>query len=266
MSILIDNREHKLIASIQAIAPTLNVTIGALPLGDIVLNGSILVERKTIDDLVASIKDGRYNEQSFRLAGTTDYDNHNIMYLLEGDIRGYKPDVRARVYSAIVSLSHFKGFSVMRTMSVDETAAFLVQAATKLAKEAAAPSGHRPYRAAAAAAEGESSVSVSGGTKAPYVSAVKRIKKDNVTPANIGEMLLCAIPGIGDVVAVAIMAHYDGKWLRLMQDVVDNGALPAISYTNDAGQTRKVSSKCLADIVRYLRNETVSDEPPKNDE
>lgn len=253
MSILIDNREHKLIASIQAIAPaTLTVTIGTLPLGDIVLNGSILVERKTIDDLVASIKDGRYNEQSFRLSGTADYDNHNIMYLLEGDIRGYKPDVRARVYSAIVSLSHFKGFSVMRTMSVDETAAFLVQAATKLAKEAGAPTGHRPYRATAS----DAAASASAPAPAPYVSAVKRIKKDNVTPANIGEMLLCAIPGIGDVVAVAIMAHYGGKWLSLMQDVVDKGVLPAISYTNEAGQTRKVSSRCLADIVRYLRNET----------
>jgi hypothetical protein len=138
----------------------------------------------------------------------------------------------------------------MRTMSVDETAAFLVQAATKLAKEAGAPTGHRPYRAPTTTVTSEL------GAAAPYVSAVKRIKKDNVTPANIGEMLLCAIPGIGDVVAVAIMAHYGGKWLSLMQDVVDKGALPAISYTNDSGQTRKVSSRCLADIVRYLRNET----------
>lgn len=46
-----------------------------LPLGDIILHDPVsdkdivLFERKTLNDLAASIQDGRYKEQSFRLLG-----------------------------------------------------------------------------------------------------------------------------------------------------------------------------------------------------
>jgi len=44
-----------------------------LPLGDIIINDGIndciIIERKTLSDLAASIKDGRYEEQSYRLNG-----------------------------------------------------------------------------------------------------------------------------------------------------------------------------------------------------
>ena len=47
----------------------------ALALGDIILMEDniekIIIERKTINDLFASIKDGRYKEQSFRLNSLT---------------------------------------------------------------------------------------------------------------------------------------------------------------------------------------------------
>ena len=42
----------------------------------------LLIERKTISDLVSSIKDGRYNEQSFRL-NELEIHNHNILPSLQ---------------------------------------------------------------------------------------------------------------------------------------------------------------------------------------
>ena len=58
----------------------------SLPLGDIIFekdkNEIIMIERKTWKDLAASIRDGRYNEQSFRL-NECDIHNHNIIYLIE---------------------------------------------------------------------------------------------------------------------------------------------------------------------------------------
>ena len=44
---------------------------------------------------------------------------------------------------------------------------------------------------------------------ADYCNVVKKVKKDNVTPGNIGEIILCQIPGISSITAIAIMKHFD---------------------------------------------------------
>ncbi len=64
-----------------------------LAIGDIILEDDkgeviIIFERKTLYDLAASIRDGRYNEQSFRL-DKENIHNHNILYIIEGDIERY---------------------------------------------------------------------------------------------------------------------------------------------------------------------------------
>ena len=154
MIIKIDNREQELIVAIQSIlapsddvkekvqvnegaklllneadaTPSLNhegakllLKVEMLPLGDIIIsddddNELIIIERKSISDLLASIKDGRYEEQSYRLSGSPIH-NHNIIYLIEGLIHAKKVDKNV-VYSAIFSLNHYKGFSVMRKVSM----------------------------------------------------------------------------------------------------------------------------------------------------
>ena len=50
----------------------------------------VLFERKSLNDLASSIKDGRYAEQSFRLDGYQAVPNHNIVYLIEGDLSKYR--------------------------------------------------------------------------------------------------------------------------------------------------------------------------------
>ena len=143
MFIKIDNREQELIVAIQSIigasdiGKEIQVNEGAklllkvemLSLGDIIIsddddNELVIIERKSISDLLASIKDGRYEEQSYRLSGSPIH-NHNIIYLIEGLINAKKVDKNV-VYSAILSLNHYKGFSVMRTVSMEESAIFIV--------------------------------------------------------------------------------------------------------------------------------------------
>ena len=65
-----------------------SIEIQQLHLGDIIIcdeedNELLMIERKTPADLAASIKDGRYNEQSFRLSNYKLH-NHHIIYLMEG--------------------------------------------------------------------------------------------------------------------------------------------------------------------------------------
>ena len=50
----------------------------------------MIIERKTIQDLAASIRDGRYKEQSIRLS-QSNIPNHHILFMIEGDIDKYTP-------------------------------------------------------------------------------------------------------------------------------------------------------------------------------
>ena len=95
MLIKVDNREQDLLKQIQNLVlfipafKQLKVETAALPLGDIIIyddnDEKLVIERKCLNDLLASIKDGRYEEQSYRLNGLN-HPNHNIYYLIEGDV------------------------------------------------------------------------------------------------------------------------------------------------------------------------------------
>ena len=89
MRILVDFREDALFQNL--IKKDFTIEKANLEIGDIVFeddDGQILliIERKTVDDLLSSIKDGRYTEQSFRLNALEQIHNHNIYYLIEGNI------------------------------------------------------------------------------------------------------------------------------------------------------------------------------------
>ena len=152
MIIKIDIREQELIVQLQRlialndIFKNINVEKINLPIGDIIIfdpvknEDIIIIERKTINDLLASIKDGRYEEQSYRLNGT-DTHNHNIIYLIEGDVNranrfkdtGVKD--KSIIYSAIFSLNYYKGYSVIRTFNLEETSIFICNTLNKLIKD-----------------------------------------------------------------------------------------------------------------------------------
>ena len=92
MKLRIDNREHKLI-DLSNDSSYNFIEITTLDIGDIHIcddsnNILVIFERKTIPDLLSSIKDGRYSEQSLRLSENNIH-NHNIYYLIEGNINKY---------------------------------------------------------------------------------------------------------------------------------------------------------------------------------
>ncbi|EFY88680.1 DNA repair protein Mus81, putative [Metarhizium acridum CQMa 102] len=101
--------------------PTLLQRLGAE--GDEVVLDWI-VERKRLDDLIGSIKDGRFHEQKFRLrrCGV-----QNVIYIIE-DIT-IDPQILQRyeeaVQSAIASTQVVNGYFVKRTSKMDETVRYL---------------------------------------------------------------------------------------------------------------------------------------------
>jgi ERCC4-type nuclease len=217
MKIILDVREHDLYEKMLAAAApdTPPPEKQALPLGDIafVREGSptpyvLIIERKTIADLLASIKDGRYREQSFRLFNLAQEEvgaRHNILYIIEGAISSQPVHVKKQIYGAITSLNYFKGFSVLRTSSTMETAELILAMSAKIEKELAAGGV-----AAADPAAPDEDPSKIGGAPTQYASVVKKNRRDNISAENIGTIMLAQIPGLSATTAAQIMEAYGG--------------------------------------------------------
>lgn len=267
MNIIVDVREHALIEKLAGLPisnPNVKVSTEQLLIGDILLRRTddfqkeiILFERKTLQDLLASIKDGRYKEQSHRLTHASGLNPHNIVYIIEGVLSTLRsPADKKIVLSAIASLSYFKGFSVFRTATVFDTAEIIVAMASKIQKEfedgALIPTyGGGQSIPVADEAERTPQEEVS------YSSFVKKAKRENITPENIGEILLCQIPGISSTIAKSILSHFDGSFCRLIEEInvnpekLDNIYL---ACSSKGEKQRKLSKSVIQDLKTYFCN------------
>lgn len=262
MLLKIDVREKELIEKVQQLIATtplfstIQVQIETLLIGDIVVydekekEDKLVIERKTTRDLLSSIKDGRYEEQSYRL-NSLSLHHHNIVYLIEGDIErrtSFKHQVsiseKQMFYSSMFSLFYFKGFTVLRTFSLEETAVVLCNMIFKLEKENAKSPYYQDKDAAAATAIAPEDTS--------YVHVIKKAKKENITPENIGEIMLSQIPGISATVAKAIMNKYGNipRLLREMEQAPEEVA--NISVIHAKGQSRKIAKNSIEGLRKYF--------------
>ena len=140
MRIIIDSRERDLYTSLDSIITDktneIRIENQVLDIGDVYLKSEekdiLLMERKTIPDLLASIKDGRYEEQSHRLIYSSGFQNHNIIYIIEGSLSNIQLSDKKMVFSCITSLNYYKGFSVFRTNTVKETAELIYYMSEKI--------------------------------------------------------------------------------------------------------------------------------------
>ena len=272
MIIKIDTREQDLFEKITNLVANIPIFKQAviksetLPIGDIIISDEkedkLIIERKSVSDLLASIKDGRYEEQSYRLNGLNHH-NHNIIYLIEGDVNRvnrFKSDNQTEkltLFSAMFSLNYYKGFSVQRSFSLDETAIMICNMAYKLEKESSSKKAF--YQNIAPLTQEQSggdeqkddSEEVEQSGK-DYVNVIKKVKKENITPDNIGEIMLCQIPGISSVTALAIMEKYKNLPNLIKEIELNNDCLKDITSTNTKGQTRKINKTSLLNIVKFL--------------
>ena len=244
MLLKIDCREKEFINALSLFPDSFGIEfeVISMEIGDIAIhdnsgNELIIIERKTLADLAASIKDGRYAEQSYRLTHTKIH-NHNIIYLIEGNMKREKERNFGRIepstlYSAMVSLQYHKGFSVMRTNDITESVTYVTRLIHKLTKEKDKPSYY-------------SSSTVSD---VDYCSLVKREKKANITSENIGILMLSQIPGISANMAKTIL---DNKTLtEWIIDINDNpSAFEALR--NKIHNKRRISKTVVNNLEKFL--------------
>ena len=278
MLIKVDIREQDLIQKLEHLIKTnvsfnkLQMKTDVLPIGDIIINDGeedkLIIERKSITDLVASIKDGRYEEQSYRLNGIN-HNNHNIIYIVEGDVNRVKcfkfnnSLQKQTIYSAMFSLNYYKGFSVLKTISLEETAEMICNMAYKMNKEISKKSYYQTF-VATNTETNEPQIDGSGNvctketicavdqSEKDYVCVVKKVKKENITPDNIGEIMLCQIPGVSSVTALAIMGKYKSLPVLIKELDENVDCLKDIKTCNSKGQLRKINKTSILNVVKFL--------------
>ena len=186
----------------------------------------------------------------------------------------------------MTSMNYFKGFSVYRVSSTQEAAEWILFTADKLHREL--EKGKHPYyystpflnmfkltrplfisdnatrnnnysdcvRPQVFNIENIETNQLTENPEQPpppnYCNFVKKVKKDNITPDNIGEIILCQIPGISSVTAITIMKQY-GTFPQLIRALQENPqCLDGIACESTNGKTRKISKSSIENIRSFL--------------
>ena len=115
----LDTRESELIKILEA------TEIKQLPVADIWI-GDLIIERKSIRDLEASILDGRYREQRGRILAYCQENKAQPMYILEGNLGSATGRLQKKALMKFINrlIFHYQ-IPVMQTSSVQETAELL---------------------------------------------------------------------------------------------------------------------------------------------
>ena len=241
MRVVVDDREHAFIELIQSKISQypfiVALEIAQLAIGDMEIyigdELRFVWERKTFQDLLSSIKDGRYEEQSHRLIHT--YGPSKVIYLIEGILSQLNTSEKKLAVSTMTSLSLRKNFHLWRTVHVQDSVDSFLTVCEKLYNDKDKDDNH----------------AVTGETFS-YTGMVKKIKKENITRENIGEIFLCQIPDISTTSAKALMNHAGGDFSKLCEIVRDRpDELKELRIGGD--KPRKISKKVFERLAEFLK-------------
>lgn len=269
MIIKVDNRERKLIKLLNAKLDELelskiSIVVEELPLGDIIICDDnkvekLIIERKSLNDLAASIRDGRYSEQSFRLENH-EIHNHNIVYLIEGDIHRYSNKYskisKKTLQVTMFCINYFKGFSIMKTRDILETAEYILIITDKLKREKVRKNYYKNNQEQQGGKIFENETLQLNNMnqyspKKRYSEVISKVKKKNIRPDNIGEIILSQIPGISSKTSAAIMQEFSSLYELLTKLQKDGKCLNEITIKSKNGK-RKLSHSVISSIKTYL--------------
>lgn len=217
ISLQIDSREKKLLSLIadrdlDKYTQSITIESKQLDIGDIHISSESstwIIERKTVSDLLSSVKDGRYKEQKCRLLAS----NQDITYIIEGDdILSNKNQRHHDLLSSIYLYSLYRdNIHLVFTKSIEDTCTFILTWCIKLLQKPdkfIKPTHNIPNIPDTAYPHEE------------YIRHIKMKKIDNITPENCYIMQLSQIPSISTTIAKNINAHYPN--MRVFLKALDN--------------------------------------------
>jgi len=203
----------------------------ALEIGDISISGNnidtLLFERKTISDLVASIKDGRYKEQKQRIKSKFPF--HRVTFIIEGSVKVLKSEKICGLYSksvnsALISSRYRDGYHIIHTTDVADTMWNIMQIFDRFGDKTSFDPENGDYK---------SSIKV------------KTKKIENITPEFAYILQLSQLPGISVVIAQDIASIYP-SFSKLILAINEKG-VKAFDIVKGIGKAR------VKTIIDYIK-------------
>lgn len=207
-----------------------------LPLGDIIVehegNPILIIERKNVKDLAASIKDGRYKSQKNRLLDT--YDKSQICYIIEGDIcysehqnvliSGITIDI---IHSCIINTMLRDGIVIFHTKNVKDTCDLIKQIYKRYMKD---PQKYMKQ----------------GGSTNNDIA----IKSHNVTTKRDCYIAqLCQIPGISNKTAEVIANKYSD--MNTLLEAIKNMGVSAFQEIKTE-KNRALNKNVINNVITFM--------------
>ena len=266
---IIDNREKDLIKLLNE--KKIEIECQNLELGDIVFTNNesgnkelIMIERKTVDDLMASIKDGRHREQKIRLL-KKQKDGVHIYYLIEGSLLYHKK--KDTLYSSILNTMMRDNIKVIFSRNIEETITYLIKMSEKLDfckiskntqlldnKSSDDTVSNQQVSNEQVSNQQVSNQQVLNDTVSnQYLDTIKSCKKDNLTKEICYQAMLKQIPGVSTNCAESISKIYPSfndllnKYKELENEEERKHLLSQIMI-----KKRKIGNKLSEKIYVYL--------------
>ena len=236
--LILDNREIKLLELIKSNPNyTIPYVVENLQIGDIIIKHTvantpektynIILERKCITDMIASIKDGRYKEQKLRLQAEIAKNNSTtetiICYILEGSQNDLRlPQDKTMLNGSIISSIFRDKVPIIRTYTLQETLDIISRIHERLIKDCRDFFPQQPlYIPATPISSNEilqqqhnqiqtqnQQQTLNQPQNNLYLASIKKCKKDNITPMVWNQMCYMNIPGISSQIAIKIAEYY----------------------------------------------------------
>jgi ERCC4-type nuclease len=86
-----------------------------------------------------------------------------------------------------------------------------------------------------------------------YCKVVKKIKKENITSDNIGEIMLCQIPGISSQTAIAILTKFKTISNLIKNINEDEKCLHDVCSIDKNNKARKINKTCITTLIKFLK-------------
>ena len=242
INFIVDIREKEIIKLLTLL--NINFIQKQLHLGDILFQNEqgqeiLIIERKTVQDLKASICDGRWREQKMRLLNCG-INVKRIMYIIEGDINKIHGISNNSILGSLINSMLRDDLKIYKTFDINETVDFIVRLNNKLEQE-----------------EGIllKDDTLKNTIPVEYSATLSKVKKDNLTPTVFYIYLLSNIPRISDNISKVIQSNF--KSIDLLMDAfkdADEYLLKDLQYDIKNNKTRKIGKENSKRIYNYLFN------------
>lgn len=206
MEIVIDSRENHLIAEFEKTG--FEIKVKQLNIGDIIISYDsqikIIFERKTISDLISSIKDGRHREQKFRMNEFKKETGCKIVYIYEGDMDFNTGIVQPpSVNGSFINTIFRDDIQIINTKNLKATKSLLIILFDKIKKD---PDAYFLKNKL------DSCI---------YNECISKTKKKNITVDNILINQIACIHGFSFKHAKAIQEHFEVSNIRDLINIIE---------------------------------------------